>query len=137
MVYENIVRWIFDRERITFLIVGMSAVLVDLSAYSLLYVILEQPLSAAKTIGFIGGAGFSYWANGRFTFYHNAAHQKALWRFALLYSATLGVNVMINNAIVDLLAPISFAFGIAFFFATATSTITNFFGMKFLVFKRS
>lgn len=137
MTRESIVRWIFDRERITFLIVGVSTVLVDLFAYSLLYVVLAQPLSAAKSIGFIVGAAFSYWANGRFTFPHNVTHQTAVWRFALLYSITLGVNVIMNKAVVGALAPLSTAFAIAFFFATAASTIANYLGMKFLVFRQS
>jgi putative flippase GtrA len=110
---------------------------IDFLVYRFLHVNVGQSLSAAKTIGFVAGAGFSYWANGRFTFTHNAPHQTALWRFVLLYAVTLGLNVVVNNAAIGLLAPMAIAFALAFLFATVASTIANYLGMKFFVFKRA
>ena len=131
----EIIRRVFNRERITFLVVGCSSVIIDFIFYSLLYIAFGIPVFAAKAIGFISGAGFSYWANRRFTFVSQTAHKKAVWPFIVLYSVTLGLNVVINGATIELLSRVPFVYLLAFVFATAVSTIVNYVGMKFVVFR--
>lgn len=133
----EIIRQVFNRERITFLVVGCSSVIIDFIVYSLLYVAFDMPVFAAKGVGFVAGAGFSYWANRRFTFVSQKAHRKAAWPFIVLYSVTLGLNVVINGATIELLSSVPFVYLLAFVFATAVSTIVNYVGMKFVVFRQS
>ncbi len=126
---------IINRELFIFLIIGSLTALIDFTSYQCL-ILLSLTTNLAKTLGFLTGTIFSYLANRLWTFNSKNHPLKSLWRFAILYSCTLGANVLINYATLVFLIKITpFATYIAFLVATATSAILNFIGMKFFVFK--
>jgi putative flippase GtrA len=119
-----------DREIKMFLVAGFSAVATDMSVYYLLYGFLDH--SPAKAISFISGSLVAYILNKFFTFEQKEKSYSEMVRFAMLYLTTLGVNVAVNK--VSLILFSGFVF-VAFLLATVTSTVLNFLGQKFWVFK--
>lgn len=119
------------REILWFLFSGFSAVGVDLCAYYTLLNWLDK--SPAKGISFVTGSVAAFILNKYLTFQkkdESAADE--IWKFIILYSFTLGANVAVNK--IALLIFPEFTF-FAFLCATGTSTILNYIGQKFWVFK--
>jgi len=56
-------------------------------------------------------------------------------QFAVLYLTTLGVNVLTNHSVLNILPPGEDALACAFILATGLSAALNFLGMKFWVFR--
>jgi putative flippase GtrA len=122
------------RELMVFLVVGGLTVWFDFGIYHALMALAGMHSDAAKAGGFLVGTLFAYWANRRWTFGHVAPSRGSWWRFALLYSTTLGTNVLVNALMLQLTPatwhPVHAAFGVA----TGCSAALNFLGMKYLVF---
>ena len=57
-----------------------------------------------------------------------------LYKFIILYSGTLFINVTINNNLLNWLTDFHYKFQLSFLIATSTSAIINFIGMKYFVF---
>jgi putative flippase GtrA len=123
------------RELRIFLVVGCLAVLVDFCAYRSLIWLGITGVDTAKALGFLSGTVLSYTANRHWTFAHQPHAPGSLWRFAALYAATLGLNVLINASALTILAGSRVAVQTAFLLATGISAATNFLGMKVFVFK--
>ena len=123
------------RELYLFLIVGSLTVLVDFITYRGLVFVQLLNVSTAKAAGFLTGTTFAYFANRFWTFGHLPDSAGSVWRFILLYAATLASNVYINALMLDKLARLTIAVQAAFILATGTSAILNFLGMKFFVFR--
>lgn len=113
-----------------FLVVGLSAVGTDYLVYMVLGRLL--PTAVAKAISFAAGAVLSFVLNRLFVF---RAKEKGkvstqVGAFVLLYATSLLLNTAVNAGGLAL----AFPRGLAWLFATGTSTVTNFLGMKFIVF---
>ena len=91
----------------------------------------------AKAIGFLVGTIFSYFANRFWTFVHKPHAPGNAWRFVVLYTSTLGANVLINSLALKLFADTLVTIQLAFLLATGVSASLNFLGMKLLVFRQS
>ena len=113
-----------------FIIVGCAAVATDFIFY--FFLISSITHTPAKTISFIAGTIVAYIFNKNWTFERPNRSRTEMFLFFILYTITLGVNVGINAAILYLLPEYTF---LAFFFATGTSTVLNFIGQKWWVFK--
>lgn len=117
-----------------FIVIGVLTVLIDFSTYRTLFAVIGI-YSIAKAFGFICGTVFSYFANRAYTF-SGIQHAKGSWlRFAALYLSTLVANVGINAAVLAILHTYDHRLIVAFLCATGTSSILNFVGMKFFVFR--
>jgi putative flippase GtrA len=112
-----------------FLVAGFSAVVTDLVTYYLLLNFFEHDL--AKTISFLFGTIVAFIINKYWTFEKHEKSYKEMVQFAILYTVTLGGNVLTNKFVLDQ-TQIVF---LAFFIATSVSTVLNFLGQKFWVFK--
>ena len=123
------------RELRVFLLVGLLTVSIDLVSYRLL-MWLGVSVSPAKATSFIIGTVFAYFANKQWTFDSAEGGRKRFFGFALLYSTTLAINVLVNAVVLHFLGVEEFALAAGFLSATATSATLNFLGMKFLVFKK-
>lgn len=123
------------RELAIFLVVGSLTVLVDFLAYRSLVWMELMGIDMAKATGFIVGTLFAYFANRIWTFGHTAHAPGSAWRFAVLYTITLGANVWVNALALALLGKVAQAVLLAFLFATGVSASLNFLGMKLFVFK--
>ena len=124
------------REAFLFIIIGILAVLIDISTY-LLIVSLTKLITFSKFLSFILGACLSYYGNKTFTF--EAKTKKITpFFFSVTYLISLLLNIIINNYSLSLFNYKNY-FTILFslFLSTICSAIFNFIMMKFVVFKSS
>jgi putative flippase GtrA len=117
-----------QKELKRFLVAGLSAVGTDLGMYYILLNFFSTGVS--KAISFLLGTIISFIINKYWTFGMNEKSVKEIVKFGILYSCTLGVNVITNKTIIDNTGLVS----LAFLVATGVSTVLNFIGQKFLVF---
>ncbi|MDA8100692.1 MAG: GtrA family protein [Nitrospiraceae bacterium] len=115
-----------------FLVVGSLAVGTDWGTYYLLLNVTSH--SPAKAVSFVCGTVVSYFLNKHWTFEQKRRSLAEAVRFAAVYATTLGANVLVNKLCLLLLPGAVFFAVLA---ATGTSTVLNFIGMKWLVFRRS
>lgn len=124
------------RESIIFLIIGITSVSIDISSYIVL-LSLTKLINLSKFISFILGATFSYFGNKNFTFNVKVRKITPVY-FALLYSSSLGLNILINNFSLNLFIKKDLtAIFISFFISTLICATFNFIMMKFLVFRKN
>ena len=112
-----------------FLIAGLSAVGTDFMTYYIMLNFLHHDI--AKILSFILGTIVAFIANKYWTFKRYKKSHKQILQFIILYSATLFVNVMINRSVLDFTELVF----LALLIATGASTILNFVGQKWWVFK--
>jgi putative flippase GtrA len=85
----------------------------------------------AKAISFFLGTIVAFIINKYWTFEKHEKSYKEIVQFTILYSLTLGANVITNKFVLIQIDSILFAFLVA----TGVSTVLNFLGQKFWVFK--
>ena len=112
-----------------FLIAGLSAVGTDFISYFAMLNFLQPDI--AKTLSFILGTIVAFLINKYWTFERYEKSYKQIFQFIVLYSATLFTNVMANRLVIDFTELVF----LAFLIATGISTILNFIGQKWWVFK--
>jgi len=117
------------KELKSFLIAGLSAVGTDFITYYIMLNFLHHDI--AKILSFILGTIVAFVINKYWTFERYKKSHKQIFQFIILYSATLFVNVMINRSVLDFTELVF----LAFLIATGASTILNFAGQKWWVFK--
>ena len=117
------------KELSRFIIAGFSAVGTDIVTYFVLLNFLNPEIS--KGISFLLGTVVAYILNKYWTFEKQEKSYIEIIQFGILYSVTLGINVLTNKTALEYtdLAII------AFFAATGASTVLNFVGQKWWVFK--
>jgi putative flippase GtrA len=123
-----------NRELAIFLIVGSLTVLIDLIAYRGLVLLGVLDVEFSKSIGFLLGTLFAYFANRYWTFGEKRHATGSGFRFAVLYGVTLGANVLVNSFAMKLFDFTVANVYLSFLLATAVSATLNFFGMKEFVF---
>ena len=112
-----------------FIIAGISAVFTDLISYIALLNFLQHDY--AKTISFILGSVVAFNVNKYWTFERYLNSKYEIIKFIMLYATTLCLNIFTNRLSLELTDMIL----LSFFVATAISTMINFTGQKFWVFK--
>ena len=117
-----------------FLIVGSTGVLIDYLVYILLISFI--PINISKVISFVSGALFNFFMNRKLTFGVSDFLTTRLTKFSFLYAFTLFLNVAVNQMSLETFAFNNYKIHIAFILATGISTIVNFIGQKFWVFKK-
>ena len=135
-----------------FALVGISAVCVDFMFYYLLSQFL--PVDISKGLSFASGTYVTYNLNKYWTWRQNDKNNKRLGIFIILYIFSMLINVGINSLalkylpnteilifrrnlsqeMIELFAMKTDKF-VAFFIATAVSSVFNFLGQKYWVFK--
>ena len=116
------------RELNKFLYAGLAAVGTDLLVYYLLLNLLSSEVS--KGISFMIGSVVAFIINKYWTFKKPEKSYKEMIQFGVLYSTTLGLNVMTNKIVLDYTSMVL----VSFLVATGISTILNFVGQKWWVF---
>ena len=124
------------KELLVFLFVGFTSVAIDFLVYHLA-LLMGIEYDVGKSIGFIVGATFAYFANKFWTFGHVNVSYGSHFRFILVYACNLGANVSINRLALEFLPFEVNKVTIAFILATGVSAALNFLGMKFFVFTKS
>ncbi len=112
-----------------FLVAGLSAVGTDLIAYFILLNFLSHDV--AKGTSFLLGTIVAYIINKYWTFEKHEKSYAEIMQFGFLYTMTLGANVITNKIVLE---NTSIVF-LAFLIATGVSTVLNFIGQKWWVFR--
>ena len=112
-----------------FLVAGFSAVSTDLIIYYIMIYYLNHDI--AKTFSFLLGTIVAFVINKHWTFQKHEKSYKEIFQFGVLYATTLGANVLTNRFVLDTSEMVF----LAFFIATGVSTVLNFTGQKWWVFK--
>ncbi len=127
-------------ELVRYLIAGASAVSADLITYWLLLPAINP--SPAKAFSFVAGTIVAYTLQKFWTFKQKEHSWPEVTKFISLYSSSLLINVAVNRVSIYLietyipqLQPMRFQ--LSWLMATGTSTVMNYVGQKFWVFKRS
>ncbi len=119
------------KEILKFLVGGGSAVLTDALVYWLLQK-AGMDLSAAKAISFVCGSIVGFIINKLWTFQAKRFSFAEILRYCILYTCTALINTGVNYAVLYFVGIQIFAF----LCATGVSTILNFLGQKFFVFRK-
>jgi putative flippase GtrA len=115
-----------------FIIVGIGSVSIDFLFYYLfIYFEILDP-NNSKRISFIIGAIFAFYANRNYVFKVNEKKFSQYIMFSILYF----ISFVLNSVVHDYVFLISKFTIIAFLCATFVSTVTNFIGQKFIIFKK-
>jgi len=112
-----------------FFVAGISATTIDLIAYYFLLSFVSY--DKAKAVSFFLGTIVAFVINKYWTFEKHNKSYKELIMFGVLYATTLGANVITNKIILEN-TKIVF---LSFLIATGISTVLNFIGQKWWVFK--
>lgn len=119
------------REILRFLVGGGSAVVVDYVAYKLL-LHYGVDRSVSKAFSYVLGAAVGFIINKFWTFESSKFSVGEIGRYVVLYICSAIANTLVNKFVLFILSLEFFAF----LCATGVSTIMNFFGQKFFVFKK-
>ena len=123
------------KEILRFLLIGSTAVVIDMFFYAS-FIYIAIPSSISKGISFISGALFAYFFNRKYTFINSSKNLMSLPPFILLYLSSLMMNIFTNELVLSFFNRSNYYLSIAFIVATAVSATINFFGMKYIVFKK-
>ncbi len=114
-----------------FLLTGIIAVLIDAIVYFFLYFNLEFHAEISKRISFISGALFIFIVNRSFVF---RIKKKNIYQ-VLLFSTLYLISFFANSYSHDYIYYNFYNIWFAFIIATIVSTIINYLGQKYVVFK--
>ncbi len=135
------------KQFIKFVLIGSTAVLADLSVYYILLNLFPEKIIRvnnevyAKAISFVCGMAVTYTFNKYWTWKIKTRSNVRVIKFVVLYGTSMLINVGVNSALIAYLHKtpfyndIPFKYLIAFIGATGISSIMNFAGQKFWVFK--
>ena len=114
-----------------FVLGGSAAVAVDFLCYrGLLF--WELPIFGAKYVGFVVGAAVGFVIQKYWTFKSQGVLRREIPKYVGLYTLSAFVNAESNNVILDIY-PLTW---LAFLGATGISTVMNYWGQKFFVFRQ-
>ena len=115
-----------------YITVGLFSVLIDfLFYYIFIYFEVLDP-NGSKRLSFVMGAVFAFYANRSYVF---KITEKKISQY-ILFSALYLTSFILNSIIHDYMFLITGLTLVSFLSATFISTVTNFIGQKFIIFKK-
>lgn len=120
------------RELISYILVGVGAVLIDLLSYKLFLYFDLFDHSSAKRISYVLGSIWGFVLNKKVTFQSEKKNLREPVLFALLYLFSFIANSTIHDWVFAYFNNENIAFGVA----TLVSVALNYLGQKFIVFKK-
>ncbi len=126
-------------EFIRYLIVGFSVVGADLATYWLFLGPLGPDV--AKAISFLTACCMAYLLNKFWTFKAHAHSWSEISKFIGLYTGSCLTNVALNQIVITMTPQLSpalkpYTYQLGWLTATAASTVLNYLGQKFWVFRK-
>lgn len=119
---------------IRFAVTGGLSAIVDYGLYLFLKLVVGLPTSGAKAISFVAGTTTAYLINRRWTFQAPPSRARFIAVVAL-YATTFGVQVGINQLMVNLLGEQTWQLTVAFVIAQGTATVINFVVQRLVIFR--
>jgi len=117
---------------VKYILVGLGAVLIDITLYYILISSASLSPSLAKKISFAVGAGWSYFFNKQFTF----EIKNFSWRMPVYFLVIYVAGFFLNSMVHDIVFRLSNLKYVAIIIATGCSVIWNYVGQKNFVFKK-
>lgn len=117
-------------EILKFGIGGGSAVLTDLAGYMVLKNMTD--VSLAKGMSFVMGSVVGFVINKLWTFESRQFSWAEIIKYIFLYAVSATINAAVNKGVLA----VSSSVMLGFLAATGVSTVINFLGQKFFVFKK-
>lgn len=115
---------------------GIISVAIAYGVYRAL-VGIDLMIVIANSIAYLSGTTYGFIANKHLAFHdEGAVSVRKMVRYVLLHAATLLVNMGVNATMLAIQHDLSNSLSSAFLMAIAASTVLNFFGMKYWVFKQ-
>ncbi len=117
---------------------GFSAVGTDLLTYAIFLKIMVP--SASKALSFVCATCVAYLLNKFWTFKMKTHSWHEMSKFFGLYGTTLIFNIIVNKMVLEIVPRFipslsTFTFQLAWLAATGVSTVMNYLGQKYWVFK--
>lgn len=123
------------RQLFRFIVAGVAATLLDATVYfGLVHAVLDGGHDVAKACSFLAGTTVSFLVNKLWTFESKERSARELGAFVALYAATFGLNVGTNRLVLTLFTG-GWVEPFGWLAATGASTVANFIGQKFWVFR--
>jgi len=119
-------------EAYRFLLVGLCSVTIDFLFYYIFIHLNFLDPNNSKRLSFILGASFAFFANRSFVFKVEERKITQYIYFSILYFTSFIFNSLVHDY-TYLFTKIIF---LSFLVATGVSTIINFIGQKFIIFKK-
>ena len=116
-----------------FLMVGMACTVLNYSTFLIFYKLISINFLIASCIGYIAGLVFGYYLNRSWTFESEADSYFLIFKYFLIYMISLFTSLVLLNVLV---VKFSLLIEIASIFVIGYSTLFNYIGTKFLVFKK-
>lgn len=127
---SNFLKQFKIKEILKFCVGGFSAVAADYLFYRIFQKI-GMEVWTSKALSYIIGAAVGFVINKFWTFDSKKFKTSEIIKYIILYAASAGINAAVNS-----LAIMMFHIeALAFLAATGVSTVINFLGQKFFVFK--
>ena len=120
-------------EAYRYILVGICSVTIDFVFYYIFINLNILDPNNSKRLSFIIGALFAFFANRNFVFQVKDKKISQFFYFCLLYL----ISFILNSIIHDLVYFILDNTFISFLSATAVSTLTNYVGQKFIIYKNN
>jgi putative flippase GtrA len=120
-----------------FIVIGVLSVLTDFAVYTLL-TRLGLIWDVSKGVSYVSGMVVGFIGNKLWTFESARRSPAEPITYILLYTTTLGVNVLVNRLVILVVSawlPPEAVKGLAFLVATGVTTVLNFVGMKWITFR--
>ena len=126
-----------NREFCFFMANGLTSVTLAYGVYRGL-IASGLKIEIANGMAYLAGMVYGFFANKHLAFRDRGAGSTVkVARYALLHTGTLLVNLVTNSLVLSILRDLPFDLFIAFLAAISISTVLNFMGLKYWVFKRS
>lgn len=117
-----------------YIVVGISAVIVDYGSFYILYSKFNAGLVLANSIGFVLGLCASFFLNRIWSFKSSGYSKKAAHQLAA-YLTLAVVNLVVTNLLIVGMVKLGIPALIAKLIAIAMTTIWNYLLFKFIIFK--
>lgn len=118
---------------IKFLIVGGTCTLINYAIFYFLFNFFALQYLLSSAVGYISGLVIGYYVNKFWTYsVDKGSEEKYMFKYLLVYLTSLAGSTLFLKLLVDIL---NLDPRLANVFAIGLSTITNFVGTNFLVFK--
>lgn len=118
-----------------FTVTGGLTVALDAVVYASL-VRLGVPIDGSKALGLIAATIFAYFVNRFWAFNDARASSARVLSFLSLYASAIVLNVVVNKLSIHALSQSSWGLIVSWFLATGSSSVLNYVGMRYFVFRR-
>lgn len=131
-IIKKLIKKEITRQVSTFLLIGGISTVINYSLFFVFFVFFTLNYLLSAALGYISGMIFGFFYNRKYTFYSRVKIRRPLSVYVVVYFSSLFLGLFLLNFFVS-----NFNTNVLLtnFFLLILTTLTNFFGIKILVFK--